>query len=185
MIIKMSSFVKEEDPILRKQAEPVQLPLSEEDLEILKAMAIFLMESQTKEEDEDGVPYSKAVGLAAPQIGISKQMFVIALPDDNNDLFVKTFVNPRIVGVKNQYVSLMSGEGCLSVKSIENGLVPRYSTVRYDGYNVDLSTGEVTKKDKGRLDGYLSIVFQHEYDHLAGILFTDIMEKNEEEKKEG
>lgn len=186
MVIKMSSLVKESDPILKKQAEPVQLPLSEEDLETLRAMAIFLMESQTKEKDEDGTPYRKAVGIAAPQIGISKQMFVTAIVDDENDLFVNAYVNPLIEMVKPEMVKLTSGEGCLSVQSVENGQVARYYTIRHTSYMVDLKTGEVSRKVKGRLEGYEAIVFQHEYDHLAGMLFTDLIDKTapvaEEEK---
>jgi peptide deformylase len=181
MVVKMSSLVKETDPILKKQAEPVQLPLSDEDLETLRAMAMFLMESQSKEKDEDGIPYRKAVGIAAPQIGISKQMFVTAIVDDENDLFVEAYVNPHIDSVNSDMVKLTSGEGCLSVQSVENAQVARYSTLRHTSYKVDLSTGEVTKKIKGRLEGYDAIVFQHEYDHLAGMLFTDLVETNQEE----
>jgi peptide deformylase len=183
MVIKMSSLVKEDDPILRKQAEPVSLPLSDEDLETLRAMAIFLMESQTKEKDEDGVPYRKAVGIAAPQIGISKQMFVTAIADDENDLFVNAYVNPSIEGVKPDMVRLTSGEGCLSVQSVESGVVARYHTIRHTSYKVSLETGEIEKKVKGRLEGYEAVVFQHEYDHLAGMLFTDIMEEKNEERE--
>jgi peptide deformylase len=184
MVVKMSSLVNENDPILRKQAEPVQLPLSDEDLETLRAMAVFLMESQTKEKDEDGTPYRRAVGIAAPQIGISKQMFVTALVDDENDLFVSAYVNPRIESVKPGMVKLTSGEGCLSVQSKENGQVARYETIRHTSHIVDLKTGEVSKKVMGRLEGYESIVFQHEYDHLAGMLFTDLMHEEEKEKSE-
>jgi len=180
MIVNMSSLVKEDNSVLRKQAEPVELPLSKEDLETLRAMAIFVMESQTKEKDSEGVPYTKAVGLAAPQIGISKQMFVIVTPDDNNNLFTMAVVNPHIVSVKKDFISLTGGEGCLSVQSITNGeKIPRYETIRYDGYLVNLSTGNIEKKTMGRLEGYISIVFQHEYDHLAGVLFTDLIEKEE------
>jgi peptide deformylase len=184
MVIKMSSLVKESDPILKKQAEPVQLPLSDEDLETLRAMAVFLMESQTKEKDEDGNPYRKAVGIAAPQIGVSKQMFVTAIVDDDNDLFVNAYVNPFIESVGSEMVKLTSGEGCLSVNSTENGQVARYKTLRHTSYKVDLKTGDVEKKVKGRLEGYEAIVFQHEYDHLAGMLFTDIMDPIKVENKE-
>jgi peptide deformylase len=185
MIVNMSSLIKEDNEVLRKRAEEVELPLSEGDLDILKAMAIFVMESQTKEKDELGNLYVPSVGLAAPQIGISKRMFVIATADDNNDLVVLAFVNPTIENVKKNFISLNDGEGCLSVQSVKNGKIPRYETIRYNAYIVDLKTGETEKKTMGRLDGYLGIVFQHEYDHLEGILITDIMEKEEApEKKE-
>jgi peptide deformylase len=179
MVVNMSSLVKEDNEVLRKPAERVELPLSEEDLDTLKAMAIFVMESQTKEKDSEGVPYKKAVGLAAPQIGVSKQMFVIVTPDDNNNLFTMAVVNPEIISTKRDLINLSGGEGCLSVQSIESGKVARYETIRYNGYLVDLSTGNIEKKTMGRLEGYIAIVFQHEYDHLAGVLFTDLIEKEE------
>jgi peptide deformylase len=184
MIVNMSSLVKEDNEILRKRAEEVELPLSEGDMDILKAMAIFVMESQTKEKDDLGNSYVPSVGLAAPQIGVSKRMFVIATADDNNELVVLAFVNPQIQNVKKNFISLSDGEGCLSVQSQKNGKVPRYKTIRYNAHMVDLKTGEIEKKTMGRLDGYLSIVFQHEYDHLEGILFTDIMEKEEQKTEE-
>jgi peptide deformylase len=178
--ITMSSLLKEDNEILRKVAEPVELPLSKEDLESLKAMAVFLMESQTKEKDENGEDYIKAVGIAAPQIGISKQMFVIATPDDNNNITIMAVVNPRIESTSKDFINLSSGEGCLSVQSMKNEIVARYRKIRWTGYLIDLQTGEIVKKEKSPIDGYLSIVFQHEYDHLAGILFKDIIEKDKE-----
>jgi peptide deformylase len=180
MNIKMSSFLKEDSELLKKVAEPVEIPLSEEDLGTLKAMAVFLMESQTKEKNEDGEVYTKAVGVAAPQIGISKQMFVIATPDDDNNITIMAVVNPRIESTSKDFINLKSGEGCLSVQSVKNGIVPRYRKLRWSGYLVDLQTGELTRKEKSPIEGYLGIVFQHEYDHLGGILFTDIVEKDKE-----
>jgi peptide deformylase len=182
----MSSLIKEDNPILRQMAEPVELPLSAEDLDTLKAMAMFVMESQTKEKDDEGTPFVSSVGIAAPQIGISKQMFVIASPDDDNNLTIMAVVNPKIVKTSKNFVVLTSGESCLSVQSIKNGKVARYEKIRWTGYLVNLQTGELVKKEISPLDGYLGIVFQHEYDHLAGILFKDIMEDRElsEQEKE-
>lgn len=186
MIINMSTLVKEDNPVLRQLAQPVELPLSEEDLETLKAMAIFLMESQTKEKDDEGNLYVPSIGIAAPQIGISKQMFVIATPDDDNNLTIMAVVNPQIVGTSKTFISLSTGESCLSVQSVKNAKVPRYEKIRWTGYIADLQTGDTNKKVSSPLDGYLGVVFQHEYDHLAGILFTDIMEGREltEQEKE-
>lgn len=186
MIVNMSTLVKEEDPILRKLAEPVELPLSEEDLDILKGMAMFVMESQTKEKDDEGNLYVPSVGLSAPQIGISKQMFVIVTPDDENNLTVMAVVNPKIMGVSKNFISLSSGESCLSVQSVKSGKVARYEKVRWTGYLVNLQSGELIRKEMSPVDGYLGIVFQHEYDHLGGILFKDLIEDREltEQEKE-
>ena len=65
------------------------------------------------------------------------------------------------------------GEGCLSVDREVEGFVPRYRRITVEGYNVK---GE---KVKLRLRDYISIVFQHEIDHLNGQLFTDRIDKNQ------
>jgi peptide deformylase len=184
MIVNMSSLIKEEDPILRQIAEPVEFPLSEEDLETLKAMAMFVMESQTKEKDDEGNLYVPSVGIAAPQIGISKQMFVISTADDNNDLIIMAVVNPKIVQTSKSFISLSSGESCLSVQSVKSGKVARYEKIRWTGYLINLQTGEMTKKENSPLGGYIGIVFQHEYDHLGGILFKDLIDSRELTKEE-
>jgi peptide deformylase len=178
--ITMSSLLKEDNELLRKVSEPVELPLSDEDMDTLKAMAMFLMESQTKEKDENGDAYVKAVGIAAPQVGINKQMFVIATPDDNNNITIMAVVNPRIENTTSDFINLSSGEGCLSVQSMKNEIVARYRKLRWTGYLVNLQNGELTRKEKSPIEGYLGIVFQHEYDHLAGILFKDLIKKNKE-----
>jgi peptide deformylase len=175
----MSSLIKEDNPILRQTAEPVELPLSEEDLGTLKAMAVFVMESQTKEKDDEGNLYVPSVGIAAPQIGISKQMFVVVTSDDDNNLVVMAVVNPKIIKTSKTFITLSNGESCLSVQSVKEGKVPRYEKIRWTGYLVNPETGNFTKKELSPLEGYLSIVFQHEYDHLGGILFKDIMEDRE------
>jgi peptide deformylase len=175
----MSSLIKEDNPILRQIAEPVELPLLEEDLETLKAMAVFVMESQTKEKDDEGNLYVPSVGIAAPQIGISKQMFVVVTSDDDNNLVVMAVVNPKIIKTSKTFITLSTGESCLSVQSVKEGKVPRYEKIRWTGYLVNPETGNLTKKELSPLEGYLSIVFQHEYDHLGGILFKDIMEDRE------
>jgi peptide deformylase len=184
MTINISNLVSEDNPILREKMPDVDMPLSDEDLETLRAMSIFVMESQTKKTDDEGKEFTPAVGLAAPQIGIKKRMFVIATTDDNNEVYTFGIVNPEITSYSKEAIFLKEGESCLSVKSVQNGKVYRPSWVRYTGYMVDLKTGEYVKKVMSKVDGYLNIVFQHEYDHLDGILFTDRIMPEEENNKE-
>lgn len=176
-ILTMKDLVDENNEILRKEAEEVSLPLSNEDLELLKAMSAFVMESQTKEKDANGDLYVPAVGLSAPQIGISKKMFVIAMPDDEGNVFTMNVVNPKIVESSKNLLSLKGGESCLSVKSVKAGRVLRAEKIRVKCHFVNLSTGEIERKKSTPLLGYLGVIFQHEYDHLNGVLFTDIMEE--------
>ena len=110
------------------------------------------------------------VGLAAPQVGKSLQLF-IAKPTVRSRILV--FINPRIFKKVNKLSEAASEaqkeehrklEGCLSLKDIW-GEVDRYDSV-WVSY-VD----ETGKKHKRRFDGFLATIIQHETDHLNGILF--------------
>jgi len=173
-VFNMKDLLLEDNPILREPSKLVEMPLSQDDFETLQEMAAFVMESQTKELDANGDKYRPAIGLSAVQLGILKQMFVIVTTDDDLDLFVMAVVNPRIEKESQNLISLTDGEGCLSVQSVDSAKVPRREWVRWSGTLVDLETGETARKTLSKIDGYLGVVFQHEYDHLAGVLFTDI-----------
>jgi peptide deformylase len=109
------------------------------------------------------------VGLAATQIGIPQRFFVAELPEDpddeENELSGQPFIlfNPEIIKSKGEQVAL---EGCLSIPGWV-GEVARYEQVTVEGLD------ERGKKVRHKVEGYLARVFQHEIDHLDGILFTD------------
>lgn len=105
--------------------------------------------------------HANGIGLAAPQVGILKQVVVI---DDREHGFIE-LINPRIT---ERSGSLTSTEFCLSVPDI-GGRVKRsknITVVAQDRYGATF-----TKK----VSGDEAIVYQHEIDHLSGVLFTDIM----------
>ena len=112
-------------------------------------------------------PKSNGIGLAAPQIGISKRFFVVTLPELEDDEGNKrpgltdAFINPEIV---KKVGSVKMEEGCLSVPGIYE-IVERSEEiiVRY----TDLSG----KRKELQANGMLARVILHEYDHLDGILF--------------
>ena len=175
-IITMRDLIPSNDERLRNLSDEVDMPISQENLELLQGMAAFIMQSQTKEVDENGDKYTSAVGLAAPQLGINKKMFVIAMPDDEGELFVYAVVNPLIEDRSKSMIALTEGESCLSLPDAEPEKVYRHSKIRWSGYLVNLTDGSYEFKKMSKLEGYLGIVFQHEYDHLRGILYTDISE---------
>ncbi|MGR3319627.1 MAG: peptide deformylase [Candidatus Anammoxibacter sp.] len=107
--------------------------------------------------DADGI------GLAAPQVEWSKRLIVIDVRDELED--EKIFVNPYIV---NEEGTMLSEEGCLSFPGV-TGKIPRSDIVEVAAYNLQ---GE---KIQIKTDGLLARVFQHEIDHLNGILFIDKM----------
>ena len=107
--------------------------------------------------DADGI------GLAATQVGWLKRLIVIDVRDEEEE--DKVFVNPYIVSEEG---TILSEEGCLSFPGV-TGKIPRSEIVEVAAYNLK---GEKLQIKAG---GLLARVFQHEIDHLNGILFIDKM----------
>jgi len=109
-------------------------------------------------------PYFPAAGLAAPQIGISKSVFIFSFDRDPKNL--EGVVNPRFT--PNGEAKVEGWEGCLSTILCEHSLkiakIPRYETIQVEYLN---AKGERIEKI---LDGFAAKAFQHEYDHLQGIV---------------
>jgi peptide deformylase len=119
----------------------------------------------------DTMREAPGVGLAAPQIGISKRIIVVEFGDEEdetvpNQLYV--MINPEIIKESNDKVSGI--EGCLSVPGIV-GNVDRSRAVTVRGQNIH------GKPVKIRAQGWLARIFQHEIDHINGVLYTDRAEE--------
>lgn len=171
-MLTMKDVIQEGHPTLRKRAKDVQLPLQKEDLETLRKMMEYIKNSQD-EELVHKYDLRSAVGLAAPQIDISKKLFCIYTPDETGKtLYQYAIANPKIISFSEEQTYLPGGEGCLSVDEEKNGLVPRSKRIKAKAHVVDLETGIATETLL-KLTGYIGIVFQHEYDHLLGTLFID------------
>ena len=109
---------------------------------------------------------ANGVGLAAPQVGVSQRFFVAELPEDEeNDRPRETYVlfNPEIVKSRGEQIGY---EGCLSIPGYI-GEVARHEQVTIKGLD------EKGRPVRLKAEGYLARVFQHEIDHLDGILFTE------------
>ncbi len=103
------------------------------------------------------------IGLAAPQVGIGRQFLIFDIsPNDERDLCI--LVNPRIISSEGEIVS--EDEGCLSVPDFRTN-VKRFEKVLVEGFDKD---GKPLRLEG---EGLLSIVLQHEIDHLDGTLFID------------
>jgi len=168
----MKDIIQEGHPTLRKRAAEVALPLSNDDFNTLKDMMELVVNSQ---DDELAEQYKlrPSVGLAAPQINKSKKMFCIVAPDEKTGkLYQLAVVNPKILSYSVEQTYLANGEGCLSVDEEITGLVKRARRIKARVNLVDLDTKEVTQGII-KLSGFPAIVFQHEYDHLNGILYVD------------
>lgn len=150
----MSKIVQEPNSILRAQAAPVSVgdirtPYIED---IIDAMKTSL------HGEEDGV------AIAAPQVGHSLRIFVVAQRASKQLAGDTVFINPEIIRIGKKKEEL--SEGCLSVRW-KYGLVKRSTSATVRAYNADGNEFVMS----GR--GLLAQIFQHEVDHLNGILFID------------
>ncbi len=150
------------NPLLRVEAKPFTLE------EILSEETEILLRDMWDSLEEAG-----GIGLAAPQIGISKQLAVIKLSEesyrypDMETTEPYVIFNPQITVLDKEVQGFW--EGCLSVPGLR-GYVERPRKVRIDylDENADERTVEV--------EDFLATVFQHELDHLIGMLYVDRME---------
>ncbi|WP_025692574.1 peptide deformylase [Paenibacillus zanthoxyli] len=143
-------IVKEPDEVLHK---------------IAKAVAKITPNVQKLLDDMADTMYdAEGVGLAAPQVGILKRLIVVDADEEHG--LIK-MINPEIIQSEGEQ---FGPEGCLSIPGI-NGDVRRAETVTVRG--LDREGNEITITGSG----LLARAFQHEIDHLNGVLFTDIAEK--------
>lgn len=169
-MITMKDIVREGHPSLKRKAQDVDVPISQEEAQLLDDMLTFLKNSQ---DEEIAKKYNlrAGVGLAAPQLGIEKRLIAVHFEDSNGKMYSYKLVNPKIISHSVELTYLPGGEGCLSVDREIEGYVPRYARITIT------ATDEDNNPVKLRLKGYPAIVFQHEIDHLNGIMFYDRINK--------
>lgn len=164
----MDDIIREGHPTLRLVADEVSFPLDEETKETAEKMLEFLKNSQDPEIAEEH-NLRAGVGIAAPQIDLSKRFLAVHVPsdEDGQEDFSRIMFNPVIISHSVRNSALASGEGCLSVDRPVEGIVPRHDkiTVKYSDINGD--------EQKERLRDFPSVVVQHEIDHLNGVMFYD------------
>ena len=113
------------------------------------------------------------MGLAAVQLGILKRFFVISYKRDDGTFEEYKVINPKIVSHSEEMIYIEEGEGCLSVNRYVEGIVPRYARVTIEFFD------EYGNKVSKRLREEIAVAFQHEIDHLNGILFVDRIDKKD------
>lgn len=159
-------IIDEKNKSLHKPSEEVTFPMEESDLKMIEDMIEHLTLSQIPEEAEK-YDFRPGMGLAAIQVGIPKRYFVVVYEVEEGKFENYVMVNPKIVSSSNEMIYVEDGEGCLSVNRPTEGVVPRHARITMEGYDTE------GNPIKYRVREDLAIAFQHEYDHLNGILFTD------------
>ena len=146
------------DPILRRKAHPVS--------NFDKKLQVLIDDMVETMREAPGV------GLAAPQVGIGERLIVIEYAEppeegeEEKEVKPKLYVmaNPEIVKASDETV--LGVEGCLSIPGLV-GEVERFSTVQIKGLN---RRGQPMKV---KAEGWLARIFQHEIDHVNGVVFPD------------
>lgn len=105
------------------------------------------------------------VGIAAPQVGVLWRLFVVDLQQRDPEQRPLVLVNPTFTEMADEIEP--GTEGCLSIPGYHSDKVPRSRLVRIEGFDHNLEPITIEARD------YLARVFQHEYDHLDGILYID------------
>lgn len=146
--------------VLQQTASIVQFPLSTEDKQIIEDMKAMVLKLN-------------ALGIAAPQIGVAKQIIVYGISLEAKDIRSDAHeVVPLTVLLNPSYEptfdakTVYDWEGCLSVAE-KSGKVPRYDKITYSAKTPD---GQLIKENA---QGFTARVLQHEIDHIQGILITD------------
>ena len=171
-------ILDEKDKRLRLISEEVNFPLTDKDKETIRLITEYLTNSQVENLAEK-YNLRPGMGMAAIQLGIKKRYIVIVHEQEVKETF-KTYVvvNPKIISNSEEKIYVEEGEGCLSVNRPCEGIVPRCARVTIEGYDMN---GE---KIRIRAREELAIAFQHEIDHLNGILFFDHIDPKDPYKGE-
>ena len=164
-------ILDEKNKILRTKSKDVTFPLSNEDKTLIQDIIDYLTMSQIKEYYEK-YDLRPGMGLAFIQIGIPKNIFVIVEEVDEEEFESYVIINPKIISHSEELVYVGEGEGCLSVNRDVDGIVPRYARMKVEYQDMDGNKKEIRVRED------ISIAFQHEMDHLNGILFVDKIDKN-------
>ena len=170
-MLKTKDILDEKHKILRTVSKDVVFPLSKEDKKTIDEMVEYLTNSQIEELAEKYC-LRPGMGMAAIQLGIPKRYLTIVHEVEENTFDTYIVINPKIVSNSVEKIYVEEGEGCLSVNREIEGIVPRYARVTVEGYDIDGNKISIRAKEE------LAIAFQHEIDHLNGILFFDHIDKN-------
>lgn len=169
-MFKKVNILDEKDKRLRLKSVSFDSPVAKEEKEMVEDMIKHLTYSQI-EEYEKKYNLRPGMGLAFPQVGINKRLIVIVNEYQKGKFENYVVVNPKVISHSEEMIAADAGEGCLSVNREVDGHVPRYARVTVTGLDIDGNYIKIRARED------LSIAFQHEIDHLDGILFYDRINK--------
>ena len=176
------TILDEVDKRLREKSKEVTFPLSKEDKKMIQDMIDYLTLSQIDSEREK-YDLRAGMGLSAVQVGVLKRIFVIVEEIEKEKFKNYIVINPKIISYSEEEIYVGEGEGCLSINREVDGIVPRKARITVEAYDME------GNKYTTRVREDIAIAFQHEIDHLNGILFIDRIDpkdpyKNQDKMRE-
>lgn len=171
-MLKTKDILDEKDKRLRVISKEVEFPLTKSDKELIDTMIEYLKNSQIPEMSEK-YDLRPGMGMAAIQLGVAKRYFVVVDEIDEGEFDIYVLINPKIISNSMEKIYVEAGEGCLSVNRPVDGIVPRYARVTMEAYDLNGNKIHVRAREE------LAIAFQHELDHLNGIIFVDHIDKKD------
>ena len=170
-MIRSKDIIDEYDKRIRLISKEVTFPLDKKTIKTIEDIKIMLKNSQIEELSEK-YDLRPGMGLSAIQLGIAKRYFVVVYEYEEGKFENYVVINPKVLSESEEKIYVEEGEGCLSINRPVEGIVTRSPRIKVEFYDED------GNKQVLRLREELAIVFQHEIDHLNGILFYDRIDKN-------
>lgn len=163
-------ILEENNKLLRMISKDATFPLSSKENELIGDMITYLTMSQIKETQEK-YNLRAGWGLSAVQVGLLKRIFVIVEEVEPEKFKNYIVINPKILSHSEEKIYVGEGEGCLSVNRPTEGIVPRYARITVSAFDREGNPYTLRVRED------VAIAFQHEIDHLNGILFVDHIDK--------
>lgn len=163
-------ILDEKNKILRQVSTDVTFPLDENLKQLIDDSLTYLEMSQMNEYIEK-YDLRAGMGLSFVQIGILKRIFVISEELDNGKFKRYVLINPKVISKSEELIYVGEGEGCLSVNRPVEGIVPRHARITVEANDIDGNKFTIRVRED------IAVAFQHELDHLDGILFVDKIDK--------
>lgn len=159
-------ILDEFNKVLRTPSKDVSFPLDKNTKDLIKDMLLYLRMSQIEEQAEKH-NLRPGMGLAFIQLGIPKRIFVICHEYEDGKFKDYIVINPKIKSTSEELIYVEEGEGCLSINREIEGIIPRAARLTIEAYDEEGNLYILRIREE------LAVAFQHEIDHLDGILFTD------------
>lgn len=165
------TILDEKNKLLHQISKDATFPISLEDRKLCEDTIKYLELSQ---DEEIAKKYNlrAGMGMAFVQLGKLKRIFVVANELEDGGFEEYIIINPKIISQSEELIYVGEGEGCLSVNREVEGIVPRHARITIEYYDYEGNK----KIMRARED--LAVAFQHEIDHLDGVLFVDKIDKN-------